>query len=563
MIVRFLSMIMVVVLTLSMLTLPTAPTAPAPQEKPATVWPMLGGTSGRNPVNLTDRNIITGFDLNTGDGILWSVPTGSVSYTQPVVVGGKVWIGTNNERPRNDRDRVVMPDGSIDPIDHGVLYCFDQRTGKFLWQAIHDKLASGMVNDWPKQGIASTPTVEGNRVYYVSNRAEVMCIDANGFTDGNQGFQQEQYRDATDADIIWSYDMIKEQEVFPHNLACCSPLIVGDIVFVVTGNGVDEGHVNIPFPNAPSFLALNKHTGKLVWKDSSPGKNIMHGQWGIPSYAEIDGVKQVIFPGGDGWLYAFVPETGELIWKFDANSKSAIYELGGTGTRNDFVNVAPVVHNGRIYVGTGQDPEHTGGIATFWCLAPTRGKIGDVSATIIDGYDQNQRPINERPNPKSIAVWSYGGEDDRQWAPRDYKFGRNLSNACIVDDVVYVSELQGYLHCLDARTGQHYWQFDTKASIWGSPYYCDGKIYLGTDDGDLWIIGHSTTHEVLDEIAGTVGLQDKKAARLMIKAVRQKVSDRYSIRKMDFDSAIRSTPTIAGGVLYVNTENRLYAIGRR
>ena len=101
--------------------------------------------------------------------------------------------------------------------------CFDEKTGKFLWQAVHDKLPSGSVNDWPHEGICSTPAVEGDRVYYVSNRCAVVCADVNGFADGNQGIQTEKYKDATDADVIWEYDMMKELNVFPHNMAACSP----------------------------------------------------------------------------------------------------------------------------------------------------------------------------------------------------------------------------------------------------------------------------------------------------------------------------------------------------
>src|SRR5213076_1616438 len=99
----------------------------------------------------------------------------------------------------------------------------------------------------------------------------------------------------------------------------------GDTLFVVTANGVDEGHVNVPSPEAPSFIALDKKTGKVKWQDSSPGKFIMHGQWSNPSYGVINGKPQVIFPGGDGWLYAFEPETGKLIWKFNGNPKDAIF----------------------------------------------------------------------------------------------------------------------------------------------------------------------------------------------------------------------------------------------
>ena len=119
--------------------------------------------------------------------------------------------------------------------------------------------------------------------------------------------------DKTDADIIWRLDMIKELNVFPHNLATCSPLIVGDFLFIVTSNGVDEGHINIPSPKAPSFIVLDKKTGKAALADNcARAEKIMHGQWSNPVYAEVNGKPQVIFPGGDGWLRGFDPATGRI-----------------------------------------------------------------------------------------------------------------------------------------------------------------------------------------------------------------------------------------------------------
>ena len=118
--------------------------------------------------------------------------------------------------------------------------------------------------------------------------------------------------------------MIKELNVFPHKLPNCSPLIAGDLLFVTTGNGADgEGaEAKPPHPEAPSFIAVNKLTGKVVWKDNSPGDKIMLGQWSNPAYAVVNGKAQVIFGGGDGWLRGFEPETGKPIWKFDCNPKA-------------------------------------------------------------------------------------------------------------------------------------------------------------------------------------------------------------------------------------------------
>jgi outer membrane protein assembly factor BamB len=520
---------------------------------------MYGGTPGRNMANLTDANVpVPGPD---GKDARWTADLGSKSYGGPVVAGGLVFVGTNNQRPRNDRDTARDKNGQVEPVDRGVLMCFDARTGAFLWQAVHDKLEGGRANDWPEEGIGSSPAVEGGRVYYVSNRAEVVCADAKGFADGNQGFQGEKYREDTDADVLWSFDLVGELKVFPHNLACCSPLVVGDLVFVVTANGVDDTHEKLPSPDAPSFVALDKRTGKLVWKDNSPGKNVMHGQWGIPSYA-ADPVPQVIFPGGDGWLRAFDPPTGRLLWKFDCNRKDAVYELGGTGTRNDFVNNAPVVHGRRVYVGTGQDPEHSTGVAHFWCLDLDRAvrfgaknKNADVS------------PVNDNFDPKaavnasSALAWVYGGDENRKWAWRDFKFGRTMSTACVVDGVLYAPELAGQVHCLSAATGEHYWAYDTKASIWNAAYYADGKVFVGTDAGELFVFRHDRKPLAFDGLAAAQGAANQREARALWRGVQKQVADKYLLAKVELDAPIRSAPAVAGGVLYVATEKTLYAFG--
>ena len=350
--------------------------APAPKEPARRAWPMFGGTPARNMVNLSER--LPGLPAAGPDWtdeaavkrwedeyVRWSAKLGSRCNGAPVVAGGKVLIGTNNERPRNPRDtRLVM--GAAVPLDRGTLMCFDERTGQFLWQAVHDPLPAGNVNNWPKEGVCSTPAVVGNRVFYVSNRCTVVCLDANGLYDGNQGVRNEKYQDTTDADVVWEYDMIRELDVFPHCMSSCSPLVVGDRVFVCTGNGVNAGHVVVPSPNAPSLICLDRDTGKLLWKDASPGKDILHGQWSSPAYAAAP-VPQVIQGQGDGWLRAFDPATGKLLWKFDGNRKGAKYDLGGTGEKSDFI-ATPVVHNGRVFIGTGQDPEHSSGPGNLWCI---------------------------------------------------------------------------------------------------------------------------------------------------------------------------------------------------
>jgi len=547
---------------------------------------MFGGTPDRNFVNLIDTGLSPEFPKDPddeklrvlGSRIKWKQPLGSRSYGGPLVAGGKVLVGTNNENPRNKRDRKKPTDDNPDgpPEDKSILMCFEEKTGNFLWQMVHDKLPSGQVHDWPGIGLCSTPVIDGNRIYYVSNRCEVVCLDLNGFYDQNDGFQDEKYRDKTDGDVIWTYQMMDNLNVFPHNVAVCCPLLIGDLLFVVTANGVDENHLNIPSPEAPSFICLSKQSGRLLWKSNLPGRNIMHGQWSNPTYGVFGGKPTVIFPGGDGWLYGLEPETGKVIWKFDGNPKNAKYELGGKGTKSDFLGT-PVVYKNKVYIGTGQDPEHLEGVGHFWCIDPA-GKEGDISPELVT--DNSKFPPPTKPNPNSGAIWHYGGNDTRPHSGRDYVFSRTMSTACIVDDVVYISELAGYVQALDANTGKKYWQWDTKSQIWGSCYYVDGKVLLGNEDGDLFIFRHEKQPEPIDEIAisSAAAVEAEKKAKADGKdeaevrrvareaydeakaQVREKVKAKYLLQQVGVGSPIRSTPVMANGTLYVMTETTLFAI---
>ena len=105
----------------------------------------------------------------------WIAKVGSQSYGNVVVSGGKVFIGTNNENPRDPQHQG----------DRSILMCFDEKTGAFLWQLVVPKLASGKVNDWENLGLLSSPCVEGNRVYLVTSRCEVVCLSTEGMANGN------------------------------------------------------------------------------------------------------------------------------------------------------------------------------------------------------------------------------------------------------------------------------------------------------------------------------------------------------------------------------------------
>ena len=492
-------------------------------------WPMFGGTPGRNMVNGT-----TGVSLDFeppnrrgggGKKLIYTARLGSQTYGNPVVSGGQVYVGTNNGgeyRPKHVGDR-------------GVMLCFEEQTGKLRWQLTRKKLPQGRVNDWPEQGICSTCVVEGDRVYVVTNRCELMCVDAQGFHDGeNDGIQDEEDLEELDADIVWSLDMIDELGVFPHNLATSSPVLHEDLVLLLTSNGVDEAHLELPAPRAPSFIAVNKKTGELKWEDNSPFDQILHGQWSSPAVGIVDGQAQVYMPGGDGWLYAFDVLGGELIWKFDLNPKDSVWELGGRGTRNAIISTPVFVENS-VVLAVGQDPEHGEGVGHIYRIDAT--KTGDISPMIEDGQDASGS-TTYKPNPNSGEIWHWGGTDQDgsvTGQKRGLIFRRSISTVAIHDGLVYAPDMSGFLHCLDFGSGKRYWEYDTFSAVWGSPMVVDGNVYLGDEDGDLVILKAGKEQPPTDE-----ELENQGRVKL-------------------FPSSIYSTPTIANGVLFITDRSQLYA----
>src|SRR5579872_6728039 len=230
-------------------------------------WPQLGGTPHRNNTP-QGQNVPTTWDVKTGKNIKWTARLGTQTYGNVVVANGRVYVGTNNGAAYIER----YPSR----IDLGVLLCFREADGQFLWQYSSEKLATGRVHDWEQVGICSSPVVEGDRLWLVTNRGEVVCLDANGFYDGEDDApvpgvlgQPIDPGSKKEADVVWSFDMMKELGVRQHNVATCAPTIWSDVLFVCTSNGIDEAHSFVAAPEAPSFIAMDKYTGKVLWADNS------------------------------------------------------------------------------------------------------------------------------------------------------------------------------------------------------------------------------------------------------------------------------------------------------
>jgi len=394
-------------------------------------WPMFGRDHSRNPVS-PEKNPPLDWNDKTGKNIKWRAEVGcgqfSAPVSSPIVANGLVWIGTNNGQPR---------DASITG-EAGVLMCFRESDGKFLYQHISPQ-QKGPTYSWTWVGINSSPLVEGDRLWFTTSLAEILCLDIGPLQQGS-GTPQE----------LWKLDMIKDLGISPPfgrmggGPLCSIGASYGDLIYVITANGVTWGpdykDIRVRAPDAPDLVCLNKNTGKVVWRDSSPGKDIIRGEYGNPLIIEVNGRAQVVAPQGDGWLRSFDALTGELIWKFDINPKSAGQHRAWSSESADYFMSAPVLYEGKLYIGSGQYVELGEGTGRLCCIDPSRR--GDISLELEDGPGQG------KPNPNSGEVWHFD------------KIGRTMSTVAIHDGLVIAVGVSGVVYCLDAKTGRQHWHHD-------------------------------------------------------------------------------------------------------
>jgi outer membrane protein assembly factor BamB len=447
--------------------------------------------------------------------LLWEVRLGTHQYTIPRIDRGRVLIGIND---------LALEHPSAKQTGGGILMALDAGSGEMIWQMPIPRNMKGTqapfhFNHW-KCGVCSRPAIDDDRLYIVSPRGEVLCLDRNGQADGNNGpfVSETEYMvlndpayklTAADGDIIWRFDMIEDLNVCPHDVCGSSPIVHGDYVYAGTSNGQDDKHARIVNPKAPTLIALDKRTGRLAGVDGELiGERMFHGNWSSPVATEFGGRTMILFGGGDGVLYAFEPvgasKAGDKpkvlkrIWKHDCNPSDYRER---DGTKVPYANwrskspigpseviSTPVVHKGRIYVAIGQSPIHGPGQGMLSCLDAATGK----------------------------EIWT-GKEVDR-----------SIVDVAIHEGLAYISDFSGRLHCFDAETGRHYWQHELEGGVWcASPVVANGKVYVSTEKSILWVLKADREKEVIS---------------------------RSRLRSMGI------TPVVQDGVFYLPTQKRLFAL---
>ena len=427
------------------------------------------------------------WDTTNGRNIVWSAELGNETYGRPVVAGDAVYVGTDNSRHMNPNYQE----------DCGVLMSFRATDGKFLWQDVAPRVERGL-REFLLPSTTSAPYVEGDRLYYVTAECQFRCLDTKGFRDGenNGPYREELFKDETAADIIWELDMCR-LGVFPHEATNSEVLAVGDLLMVSTSNGQNEGHTRVPSPRAPSLIAVDKRTGEVVWRAIGAGEQVLHGQWSSPAAANVNGRTQVLFGGGDGWLRAYDAASGHEVWRFDGNPKDARWLPRPRVFSRSSIIASPVFADGRAFVAMGMDPLHGNGPSLIHAISPN-GQ-GDVT------------------------------ESRLLWTSREV--GRVVGTPIVKDGLLYVGDLGGTVHCLDAATGVEVWKHETNDAIWGCFLLAGDRLYVGNVAGYMTVLRAGRRKELLAEI--------------------------------EMDAPLYSRPALVGDALYLATANRLYLIAAK
>lgn len=240
---------------------------------------------------------------------------------------------------------------------------------------------------------------------------------------------------------------------------------------VIFGSGVivqlDQGHSE---DGKSRLVALDLVSGRTVWQIQRP----VGAAWSTPILITVNGSEQLITTASP-WVIAYDPHNGRELWRADV--------LGGE------VAVSATVARGYVLV----------------------ANQGSNSAAI--------RPDGRGDVTKSAVAWTAGdGLPD-------------IVSPLAWDDLMLLVTTDGFLTCVDVKTGKPVWDADLRASVKASPVLADGRIYILDTDGTMHIAPAARSFSV----AATCPVGEKAHA----------------------------TPAFVGNRIYIRGQNHVYCVGAR
>jgi outer membrane protein assembly factor BamB len=357
-------------------------------------WPQFRGPDGDG----MSGEIGLSTTWSESEHVVWKTAIHGKGWSSPVIWKRQIWITTATE------------DGK-----QLSAVCVDRQTGRI----VHDRLVFEIAQPQFCHALNSyatpTPVVEAGRVYVHFGTHGTACLDtASGKT-------------------LWT------RQDFPCNHfrgPASSPIVYGELL-IVAYDGFDLQYV----------VALDKKTGKTVWRRD---RNIDYGTedgdakkaYGTAKVIEVDGKPQLVYPSA-GATIAYVPETGEEIWRVNHGGMNA-------------ASTALFGHR-RLYLNTA-----AGGFKLF---AMRVGGSGDLTNTNVEWKCSQGVPTR--------------------------------SSQLLVGDWIFMVSDAGVASCLDAKTGKTLWQKRLEGEFSASPVYADGRVYYFNQTGTTFVVAAEPKFKLL------------------------------------------------------------------
>ena len=366
-----------------------------PQSVLGAKWPQFRGKRGDGIVDV--KNVPLRWSAS--ENIAWRTEVPGAGWSSPVLADDKIWMTTAEVESKSS---VVLKAVEV-----------DLATGE-LGRIVDLFRTSDPVSLHKNNSHASpSPVTDGARLYCHFGTYGTCCLDT------------------ITGKVLWR----NQEHQLDHDTGpSSSPVLVGEhLIFPCDGEDVQY------------VAALNKDTGKTVWRTKRPEHRGREKSHATPLTIQVDGQPQVIIPGAQ-WLCAYVPTSGKEIWRFDFGDGYSVVPR-------------PVYGNGVVYICTGFN-------RTDLVAVRVQGQ-GDVTAT------------NE--------VWRFSRQ-----VPK-------IPSPVLADDRLYMVSDQGVVTCVDTTTGDSVWVDRLGGNYSASPTLADGRIYFCNEKGRTTVIEPGDKYKVLAE----------------------------------------------------------------
>ena len=253
-------------------------------------WPEFRGPTAQGTATATGLPV----EWSERKNVVWQQAVPGAGWSSPVVSRGQIFLTT------------VTAGGEASP---GLrVLCFDAATGQPQWST--EVFSAGGPPPPASHGrsspAASTPVVEGERVYVYFGHHGAACLDRAG-------------------KILWRNDRLRFD---PSPASGGSPILAGDRLIYVADCAT-----------APFVVALDQQTGKTLWRVPRVLPPKMKFSFGGPLLIDVGGRPQVVIPG-TGAVTALDPADGRVLWRVRT-------------ARDSSVGPRPVFAHGLVFVAVG------------------------------------------------------------------------------------------------------------------------------------------------------------------------------------------------------------------